>query len=236
MCGRYTLSTRAEVIAEMFGVATVPEVEPRYNIAPTQSVPIVRVAPEGSGRALEFVHWGLIPSWADDPKIGNKMINARGETVASKPSFRSAFKNRRCLVVTDGFYEWRKTSHGKQPYLIRRPGGEPFAFAGLWEFWKGAAEPVVSCTIITTEANRLMAPIHDRMPTILDPEDYEMWLDPAYKDTDRLQALIAPEADGKLIAFPVSTRVNSPGNDDPTLLEPLESEHPKSEQGGQNSK
>jgi putative SOS response-associated peptidase YedK len=235
MCGRYTLSTKPEVIAEMFGVVRVPELEPRFNIAPTQAVPVVRVDGPGGERSIDLAQWGLIPSWADDPKIGNKMINARGETVASKPSFRSAFKSRRCLVVTDGFYEWRKTAAGKQPYLIKRPNGEPFAFAGLWELWKGGDAPIVSCTIITTEANKLMAPIHDRMPTILDPEQYEMWLDPAFKDTDRLQSLIAPEEDGKLIAFPVSTRVNSPTNDDPSLAEPADTT-PKSDRGGPNSK
>lgn len=234
MCGRYTLSTRPEVIAEMFGVVEVPRIEPRFNIAPTQSVPVVREDARRGERSVALLHWGLIPSWAEDPRIGNKMINARSETVVSKPSFRSAFKSRRCLVVTDGFYEWRKTPGGKQPYLIRRPDASPFAFAGLWEFWRGAGEPIESCTILTTEANELMRPLHDRMPVILAPESYEAWLDPSNKDTDRLQELLVPEPDGKLVAFPVSKRVNSPSNDDPSLVEPA-SDRPEPDPRGRNS-
>jgi putative SOS response-associated peptidase YedK len=178
MCGRYTLAESPRKLAKRFDVPETPDLPfdgQRYNIAPTQQVPIVRQ----KDKKLEMVlaKWGLIPSWAKDMKIGNQLINARADTVATKPSFRSAFKSRRCLIPADGFYEWRKTEDGKQPFHIRMKDKEPFAFAGLWERWRPEeGEPVESCTIITTDANELMGPIHNRMPVILAPEDYATWL------------------------------------------------------------
>ena len=169
MCGRYTLKTPVNVLAEQFQIDEYPSsMNASYNIAPTQEVAAVI---EGEGkRKLEMLHWGLIPSWADDPSMGNKMINARAETVAEKPSFRKAFRNHRCLVLADGFYEWHKTGNGKQPYYIRMEDGSPFAFAGLWESWQNGTE-IRSATIITTDANDVVGPIHNRMPVILHPED-----------------------------------------------------------------
>jgi putative SOS response-associated peptidase YedK len=212
MCGRFTLRTRAGQIAEEFKLAAVPDLPLRYNIAPTQRVATVRQVGSGD-RQLDLLHWGLIPAWADDPKIGNRMINARADGVATKPSFRSAFKQRRCLVVADGFYEWQKTGAHKQPFYVRRPDGRPFAFAGLWEHWRRSELAIDSCTIITTDANELMRPVHDRMPVILQPEDYDLWLDPGVQAREKLEPLLRPAAEGLLEAYPVSTLVNRPGND-----------------------
>jgi putative SOS response-associated peptidase YedK len=223
MCGRYSLSTSPESIAEIFGVRHVTEFEPRYNIAPTQLVPIVRRDPNSDERRIDLLKWGLIPSWADDPAIGSRMINARSETVAEKPSFRSAFKSRRCLVPADGFYEWKKSAGGKVPHLIHRSDSKPFAFAGLWEHWKGPSGAIDSFSILTTEANALMRPIHDRMPVILDASDYDPWLDPR-TTSDALQELLRPDEGGKLVAFPISTKVNSPSNDDPSIQNPRDDE------------
>lgn len=190
--------------------------EPRYNAAPTQRMPVVRVF-DGK-RELVLLRWGLIPSWAKDPKIGNSLINARGETVHEKPAFRSAFKARRCLVPADGFYEWRKLSGGsKQPYRITMADSSPFAFAGLWERWDKGDEPLETFTIITTTANVLVAPIHDRMPVILDPADYDAWLES--QDTTIPMALLQPYPAKRMSAYPVSTRVNSPRNDDAAVIE-----------------
>ena len=176
MCGRYTLRTPVDSLVEAFDIVDYPSsLTPSYNIAPTQEV--AAVVEEDEKRKLEMFHWGLIPSWAKDPSIGNKMINARAETVSEKPSFRKAFKVRRCLILADGFYEWQKTDNGKQPYYIKMQDDSPFAFAGLWEIWQNGEE-IRSATIITTEANDLMNEIHHRMPVILPPEDYGMWLVP----------------------------------------------------------
>jgi putative SOS response-associated peptidase YedK len=224
MCGRYSLSATPETIAEIFGVQHVTDIEPRFNIAPTQLVPIVRRETGSSDRRIELLKWGLIPSWADDPAIGSRMINARAETVGEKPSFRSAFKSRRCLVPADGFYEWRKTSKGKVPYLIRRPTAEPFAFAGLWERWKGPTGAIDSYTIITTDANELMRPLHHRMPVIVDPDGYDAWLDPQSPSAALLE-MLRPEPEGNLVAFPVSTKVNSPTNDDRSIQEAAQNEN-----------
>jgi putative SOS response-associated peptidase YedK len=213
MCGRFTLRTPASAVAEAFGVLPFADLRPRYNIAPSQPVAVVRSA-QSNGRELALLKWGLVPSWADDPAIGYKMINARGETVATKPSFRKAFKVRRCLVVTDGFYEWQKTDRGKkQPHYIRLKHDGPFAFAGLWEHWRRDDQEIESCTIITTDANELMAPIHNRMPVILAPADYDVWLDPAIHEVERLQRLLRPFPAGEMTAYPVSTLVNNPRNE-----------------------
>ena len=218
MCGRYTLKTPINVLAEGFEIKEYPSsITPNYNTAPTQEV--AAVVEEDEKRKLEVFHWGLIPSWAKDPGIGNKMINARAETVSEKPSFRSAFKKRRCLILADGFYEWQKTDNGKQPYHIKMADGAPFAFAGLWEIWKDEEE-IRSCTIITTGANDLMDEIHHRMPVILHPEDYDVWLDPDFDEKELLTSLLKPYPADAMEAYPVSRRVNKPSNNEPSVLEP----------------
>ena len=190
MCGRYTLTSPARFFETFRPDAVEADfAAPRFNVAPTQKVPVIVVGEQQ--RCLRAMRWGLIPPWADDPSIGNRMINARAETAASKPSFRSAFRKRRCLVLADGFYEWQKTEGGKHPMFIRVDGGEPFAFAGLFEIWdKGKQGPIQSCTILTTEANAVLKPIHDRMPVILSPEQHAAWLDPQQDDRDELQAML----------------------------------------------
>ena len=211
MCGRYTLRTTAREIAEVFEVPEVPELPARYNIAPTQDVPVIRLG--DGGREFALLHWGLIPSWADDPAIGSRMINARAETVAEKPAFRRAFRSRRCLVVSDGFFEWRREGGRKQPYFIRMKDERPFAFAGLWERWEKLGEPIESCTVITGEPNEVVAPLHDRMPVIVPESAYDTWLDPGVSDPKRLQELLVPYPPEEMEAYPVSTMVNSPSND-----------------------
>jgi len=219
MCGRYTLRTPVDVLAEGFEIEEYPSsLPPNYNVAPTQEV--AAVVEEIEKRKLEMFHWGLIPSWAKDPAIGNKMINARAETVAEKPSFRSAFKKRRCLILADGFYEWQKTDNGKQPYHIKMQDDSPFAFAGLWEVWDKYGEEIRSGTIITTDANDLMNEIHHRMPVILHPEDYGLWLDPDFDEKEALTALLKPYPSDAMEAYPVSRRVNKPANNEPSVLEP----------------
>ncbi len=223
MCGRYTLATPGDVIAQQFALAATPSLTARYNIAPTQEVPAVRAA-QGGARELAMMKWGLVPRWAEDPSIGNRLINARSETVAEKPAFRSAFKRQRCLVLADGFYEWQKVGAGaKQPFHIRLAGGGPFAFAGLWEHWQKEGQTVESCTLLTTGPNGLMAPIHDRMPVILDPAEYELWLDPRQTDRARLEPLLDSFPAEGMEAWPVSRLVNSPGNDSPRCIEPVSS-------------
>lgn len=221
MCGRYTLSARPEQIAAAFELPEVPDLEPSFNIAPTQAVATVRLDAVSGSRRLHRMRWGLVPSWADDPAIGNRMINARVETVATKPAFRHAFRRKRCLVIADGFYEWKREGSRKQPYFIRMDGGRPFAFAGLWEHWERDAGAFESCTIITTDPNGLMGPIHDRMPVILRPEDYRRWLDPEQHEPARLQAMLSPYPADEMTAWPVSTLVNRPANDRPECVRPL---------------
>jgi len=221
MCGRFTLRTSPAVLAEIFEVLRMPDFEPRYNIAPTQQVVAVRQNPALKHREAALLRWGLVPSWADDPSIGNRLINARADTVATKPSFRSAFKSRRCLVLADGFYEWQKIGSRKQPYLITLRNGAPFAFAGLWESWKKAEPPLESCTLITTDANAVLEPIHDRMPVILPEEHYDAWLNPATPAAE-LQELLKPYPASEMQSQPVSTLVNNPRNDSPECVRPLE--------------
>jgi putative SOS response-associated peptidase YedK len=213
MYGRYTLRKPATEIAEEFDLPEVPVLMPRFNVAPTQNVAVVRLEPDQRVRGLDTLRWGLIPSWADDPSIGNRMINARAETVAEKPAFRHALKAKRCLVVADGFFEWQKIDGRKQPFYIKMRDDHPFAFAGLWERWTKGDEPIESCTIITTGANELMQPIHDRMPVIVPKPAYDLWLDPTIKDPKRLQPLLAPYPSDEMVAYAVSTLVNSPKND-----------------------
>ncbi|HEY1598513.1 MAG TPA: SOS response-associated peptidase [Pirellulales bacterium] len=174
MCGRFTLRTPAHAVADAFGLISTPDLQLRFNIAPTQLVAAVRFDPQQGGRQLTRLRWGLIPSWAADPSIGSRMINARADTVATKPAFRSAFKRRRCLVLADGFYEWKKVGSAKQPFFMRLKDDRPFAFAGLAEHWHRDGQTIDSCSIITTESNSLMAEIHDRMPVILPPAEYDL--------------------------------------------------------------
>lgn len=240
MCGRYTLLADAQALAAEFGIAESAEeaalLAPRYNIAPSQGAPVVRRygpaparsmavvrQPEtGAARRLDVLRWGLIPHWAKDPKIGYRTINARAETVATQPAFRDAFRKRRCIVPTNGFYEWQKTTRSgreeKQPHYIRRGDGRPMGLAGLWDRWAGPdGETIESFTIITTEANEVVRAYHDRMPVILRREDYDAWLDPATK-VEALQTLLRPCPAGWLTVSPVSRRVNNPRNDDPACL------------------
>jgi putative SOS response-associated peptidase YedK len=220
MCGRFTLTKAADVVAELFELDEVPSLEPRYNIAPTQSVPAVRRLKDAAQRQLAMLHWGLIPFWAKDRDIGSRLINARAETLSEKPSFRNALKSRRCLIVADGFYEWKKLDEGKQPYYIRLRDGRPFAFAGLWERWNDPAEGAVeSCTIITTEPNELMKTLHNRMPVILPQNAGDRWLDPKSDGDKSLSELLIPYDADQMEAYPVSRRVNNPKNDVPACIE-----------------
>lgn len=221
MCGRFTLVTPAKELAEQFRLIEVPSLSPRYNIAPTQPVAAVRQLPGNGARKLSLLHWGLIPFWAKEPGIGSRMINARSETAAEKPAFRAAFRRRRCLVLADGFYEWQRLERGKQPFYIRLHDGKPFAFAGLWEHWKGPDETTIdSCTLLTTEPNDLIRPVHNRMPVILAPEDYDLWLDPGVQEPELLHPLLRACPSENMHAYPVSKWVNNPRNDDPRCIEP----------------
>ncbi len=214
MCGRFTLRKPSREVAEAFRLFEDVPLKPRFNIAPTQKVAAVRVDPQKMRREMPLLKWGLIPFWADDPAIGDRLINARSETAASKPSFRAAFRYRRCLIPVDGFFEWQKAGKHKQPYLIGLGRGVLFAFAGLWEDWERNGEVIQSCTILTTEANNLMRPIHERMPVILHPKDYELWLDPGIQDGSKVQHLLRPYPDAEMFTYPVSTWVNDPRHED----------------------
>jgi putative SOS response-associated peptidase YedK len=219
MCGRFTLAVPGEQVAAQFQLSTTPELAARYNIAPTQQVAAVHAG--DAGRELALFRWGLVPTWAKDPSVGARMINARSETAAEKPSFRSALRQRRCLIPADGFYEWQAAAGGKQPFYIRLTDGGLFAMAGLYEHWKTPEGGWLhSCTILTTEANELMRPLHDRMPVILAPEQYDMWLDPGLRDPGPLQELLAPYPAEGMVASPVSKAVNRASNEGPELLAP----------------
>jgi putative SOS response-associated peptidase YedK len=221
MCGRFTLRTPARDLVEIFELLREPELSPRYNIAPTQRVAVVRQS--GKDRAFVSMRWGLVPSWSKDPKAGPPLINARAETIATKPSFRTAFKRRRCLIPADGYYEWQKTdSKTKIPHYIQMAKDRPFAFAGLWECWHGSdGSELDSCTIVTTEANDLMRPLHDRMPVILPEEQFAKWLDPNNENVSDLEAVLRPYSPSEMTAFPISTLVNSPRNDCPECIAKL---------------
>lgn len=221
MCGRFALLTHAEALIERFGVEEViKRPEPRYNIAPSQNVTVVV---QRETRQLTEMHWGLIPFWAKDVSIGNRMINARAETVAEKPSFRSAFKKRRCLILADGFYEWQKVGKIKVPTHIRLKSREPFAFAGLYEYWETKSGKMLeSCTIVTTTPNDLMSPIHHRMPVILSPENESVWLDPKNENVSELLSMLRPYSPDQMEAYEVSDFVNSPRNQGPLCIKPVD--------------
>lgn len=221
MCGRFSLDTPPRRIKEHFGLDQTPELFARYNIAPSQMVPAVREAV--SGRTLVMLHWGLLPSWAKDEKSAYSMTNARAETVATKPAFRSAFRQRRCLIPASGFYEWKQEGRIKQPYHFRMRDDDVFAFAGLWEHWEGEGGKVIeSCSIIVTYANELIRPVHDRMPVILDPDDYATWLDTHWHDADSLVPLLRSYPAARMVAFPVSRRVSKPVYDAPDCATPIQ--------------
>jgi len=219
MCGRFIQYSHPELYAETFALDRLCAATPRYNLAPSQEVLAIRQAEDGA-RELTPLHWGLVPAWSKGPDNRYSMINARAETVADKPAYRNAFRRRRCIIPSEGFYEWRATPTGKQPYLIRRRDSAPFAMAGIWETWQGQDKPLQSCTIIVTEANSLIAPIHDRMPVILATDDYTAWLDPDHRDQPALTALLAPADPAGWVVEPVSRRVNSPRNEGPDLMLP----------------
>ena len=230
MCGRYTLTVKQEELLQRFFIKQITEelmneLKPRYNIAPSQKMLAVKQSPEHGERELAAFSWGLIPFWAKDQKIRYKTINARSETVTEKPAYCAAIKSRRCLIPASGFYEWQqeKNSQYKQPFYIAMTSGDIFAMAGLWESWKGPEGLViVSCSILTTSANEIMAPVHQRMPVIIDEENYDCWLDLEEKNPEKLKVLFKPYVSEKMICYPISTLVNSPINEGPNLLQEID--------------
>jgi putative SOS response-associated peptidase YedK len=220
VCGRITLRASSRDLAQVFVVPDLPLFPPRYNIALGQPIAAVRPPPGRGGRELVALRWGLVPRCASDPSVGYRLMNARAETAASKPSFQAAFEARRCLLPADGFYEWRQAGGRKPPYFISRRDGRLFGFAGLWERWDGDGEVIESAAILTTAANELMRPLHDRMPVILDPEDHARWLDPDHHGSGAVQALLGSSRGDGLTAVEVSTLVNSPQSDSPRCVQP----------------
>jgi putative SOS response-associated peptidase YedK len=216
MCGRYTLRASAEDIAREFELAQIPPWTPRYNIAPTQDVLAVRM--HKGEREATLLRWGLIPSWTEDVKKAPLLINAKCETAAAKPAFRAAFERRRCLVLADGFYEWQTVGKRKQPYYYRLKGERPFAFAGLWEFWKQGEQIIRSCAILTTDANELTAAVHDRMPVLLDRDARRLWLDPQIDDPGKLEGICRPYPASEMVAARVNPVVNKAANDGPECI------------------
>ncbi len=247
MCGRFTQTNSSSEIAKAFNLTNVPELKPRYNIAPTQQVGTILHSNSPSEREFKWLRWGLIPHWAKDKSIGNKLINARAETIAQKPSFRSAFRHSRCLIIASGFYEWQRAENHKQPFYIQQIDSLPLAFAGLWSTarldmlssrehplceavsfrtrstWQSPEnETINTCTIITTEANEIMKPIHQRMPVILKSDNYEKWLDPTIQKPELLQPLLQPDSSAQLKIYPVSTLVNNSRNNNPKCISSIE--------------
>jgi putative SOS response-associated peptidase YedK len=224
MCGRYRLSRRKQLVEEYFdSVSGEEEWTPRYNIAPTQFVSVVRQHPKEPIRQLALMRWGLIPSWSRDPSAAAKMINARSETAATKPAFRDPLKFRRCLIPADAFYEWQRKAKSKQPYCFEVNNGDLFAFAGLWDGWKDSSGNwIKTCSILTTPPNALTSGVHDRMPVILDPDSYDLWLDPGMTDVQVVSELLKPYDAQSMRCYPVSTRINHVGNDDEECSRPVE--------------
>lgn len=228
MCGRYTLTASPEAIRNFFRYAEQPNFPPRYNIAPTQPIAVVRLI--NRQRQFALMRWGLLPSWVKDPKSFSLIVNARGEGVLDKPAFRAAMKRRRCLIPADGFYEWKAGGPRKQPYYIHAKSGEPLAFAGLWETWTGPnGEELDTVAIITTDANRTVNLLHDRMPVVVPPEAFDLWLDSDNVDATTAAALIMPAPDGLLEVWPVSTDVNRVANDNAHLIEQVAEQAPLSD-------
>lgn len=217
MCGRFTQKGSCKSLAELLGLPIPPTLAPRYNVAPSQRIACVRTNPH------VYLKWGLVPSWAKDPSIGHKMINARSETVAEKPSFRKALQQQRCVVFADGFYEWKREGKTKQPYYIRFKDQQPFCFAGLWERWEnGTDDPLETCSMLTIGSNALMKPIHHRMPVILQEHHYEIWLDQNIRDPQVLSSLLRPCPSEEMEVFPVSAIVNNPKNDSKACIQALD--------------
>jgi putative SOS response-associated peptidase YedK len=224
MCGRFVLKAPFSELVRLYGLTNNVNLEPRYNVPPTEDIAAVRTDPAGNGRRLDMLRWGLVPYWAKDVKIGHSLINAKCETVAEKPAFRDAFKERRCIIPADGFYEWRKLdTKTKQPYAIVMKDRSVFGFAGLWERWKNRAtgETIQSCSIVTTTANEVCAPIHDRMPVILPRENYARWLGEETTEPPHLMAMLKPYSAEVMEAYPVSTLVGNVKNTEAALFEPL---------------
>ncbi len=222
MCGRFTLTTPGEALAEVFGLDEPPELAPRYNIAPTQPVAVVRRVPAGAPRSLSMLRWGLIPAWQREPRHGSLLINARAESLLDKPAFRDAFERRRCLIPADGFYEWKGSSGQREAWLIRSADGRPLAFAGLWEPAPGR-EPgqAGTCAIVTTEPNQVVRPIHDRMPVVLPEADWNAWVDPDNRHANDLTRLLRPCDAESLAAVRVGPTVNNAANETPDCMKPL---------------
>jgi putative SOS response-associated peptidase YedK len=222
VCGRFTQAQIAELDREIFKLLSVPPLPPRYNIAPTQDAAAIRESAKTGRRVLGPLRWGLIPHWAKDPGIGNRMINARAETVGEKPAFETAFRHRRCLIPSDGFYEWKKTGGRKQPFYVGMQDRSMFSFAGLWERWSDEGhDPIETFTIITTKPNDIVQSIHDRMPVILPESRYDQWLDPQNQNTEALKGFLVPFPAEGMSAYPVSAYVNSPRNEGPECVRPL---------------
>ena len=224
MCGRYRLSRRKQIVEEYFdSVFDEKDWVPRYNIAPTQPVPVVRQNPEKPVRELSLMRWGLIPSWAKDTSGAASMINARSETVSTKPAFADALKYRRCLIPADGFYEWKRTGSSKQPFCFEVNNGELFAFAGLWDRWRGdSGNWLTTCSILTTIANEVTSVVHDRMPVIVRRNDYDLWLDPGMRNVDEVHDVLKPHDVRQMRRYPVSNRINHVANDDEECSRPVE--------------
>lgn len=222
MCGRFALATDKKILAMLYGLDLRADFElrPRYNIAPSQKVLTLRLSPENGEKELNELKWGFVPFWADDPAIGNRMINARAETAAEKPSFRNALKKRRLLVPASGFYEWKSEDGNKQPFFIYRRDEKPFSFAGLWERWDKGSDPLESFTILTTEPNSLLSDLHNRMPVIIRAEDYSAWLNPDAEPIF-LQQMMVPFPSEELTFHPVSKKVNKPSNDHPEIIQDI---------------
>jgi len=224
MCGRYRLSRRKRIILEHFDTAECQDDwSPRYNIAPTQPVPVIRQHPREPVRQISLMKWGLIPHWAKTPSFATNTINAKSETAAEKPAFRDPLKLRRCLIPADGFFEWKRTTKIKQPFCFEVRDGELFAFAGLWDGWKNAeGQWVKTCSILTTTANTLTSPVHDRMPVILHPDNYDLWLDPGMQNVAAVSELLTPHDASQMRCYPVSTRINRVSNDGEECSKPVE--------------
>jgi len=232
MCGRFVQVSSPELLVERFNVdvVTTPRHEPSYNVAPRASVYAVRdrVEDDGRRRYLSELRWGLVPSWAKDPRVGDRMINARAESLAEKPAYERAFRLHRCVVPAEGFYEWQRRGRNKQPMFVHRRDGEPMAFAGLWAAWRDGHEPdgdwLRSCAIVTAAANDVLAPIHDRMPVVLEERDWDAWLNPTADEVDSLTKLLVPASNDRLGVYPVSSAVNGADHDGPELVERVEPE------------
>ena len=222
MCGRFTRKENFKNLAELLGLPIPPAFAPRYNISPSQRIACVRTDPQSATRQYIDLKWGLVPSWAKEDSIGYKMINARAETVAEKPSFRKAFRQQRCMVFADGFYEWKREGKAKQPHYFRFRDQRPFCFAGLWERWeKNPDSPLETCALLTIGPNAVMEPIHHRMPVILQTQDFQTWLDPRIQDPQILSSFLQPYPPEEMEAFPVSPLVNNPKNDTEACIQPL---------------